>query len=79
MRRKADGVTTSARSTEQPRRKNKAAGVYTITDLSTGQVISKFRARKQKDIDYQLQIVTIGLKRDISEFKLDYITDWEDA
>jgi len=58
--------------------KNAAAGIYEILDVRTGQRISKFRARKQADVDRHMNMARIGLKLDDSEIKLVFIAERED-
>lgn len=61
------------------RNKNKAAGVWEIRDVRTGERISKFRARKQADVTRYLNMAHIGLRRPIEDFEAVFITEWEDA
>lgn len=58
-------------------KKNAAAGIWHIIDLSSGAVLLKFRARKHADVTRQLNIASIGTKRPIEDFEAVYLTDWE--
>jgi hypothetical protein len=59
------------------KKKNAAAGIWQIVDVSSGAVILKFRARKHADVTRQLQIASIGTKRPVEDFEAVYLTDWE--
>jgi hypothetical protein len=67
------------KSDGKPKARNKAAGVYEIIDVQTGERISKFRARRQADVDRYLKMAELGLGRPASDFKAVYLTDWEDV
>jgi hypothetical protein len=54
-----------------------AAGIWEIKDTHTGERISKFRARKRSDVDRMLRMASVGLKRPITDFEAEYLTDWE--
>lgn len=58
--------------------KRAGAGIYEILDARTGARISKFRARRQADVDRQMEMARIGLKLNADEIKLVFIADWEE-
>jgi hypothetical protein len=58
-------------------KKNAAAGIWQIVDVHSGEVLLKFRARKQADVTRQLDIASIGMKRPMEDFEAVYLTDWE--
>lgn len=60
------------------RKKPKGAGVWEILDVRTGQRLNKFRARRQADVDRNMQIVLIGLGKNPEDIKLVFVADWED-
>lgn len=57
--------------------RSKAAGIYEIRDAKSGEKISRFRARRQADVDRYLKMAELGLARPASDFVAVYITDWE--
>jgi len=59
-------------------KKNAAAGIWQIVDVHTGEVFIKFRARKRADVQRQLHVVSIGLKKPLTDIEAIYLTDWED-
>lgn len=59
--------------------RSKAAGIYEIRDVKTGEKISRFRARRQADVDRYLKMAEIGLARPAEDFEAVYITDWDGA
>ncbi len=63
--------------TGTPRRRNEAAGIWTIVDVKTGEIISRFRARRRADIDRYLKMAEIGLRRPASDFEAVFVTDWD--
>lgn len=66
-------------SNKSTRKRNVAAGVWEILDVSTGERISKFRARKRADVDRALNMASVGLKRPLTDFEAVYLTDWEEV
>jgi hypothetical protein len=60
------------------RKKPRGAGVWEILDVRTGQRLNKFRARRQADVDRNMQIVLIGLGKKPEDVKLVFVADWED-
>jgi len=63
--------------TGKPRRRNVAAGIWTIVDVKTGEVISRFRARRRADVDRYLKMAEIGLRRPASDFEAVFVTEWD--
>lgn len=68
---------TDGQVTGKPRRRNASAGIWTIVDVRTGEVISRFRARRRADVDRYLQMAKIGLQRPIEDFEAVFITEWD--
>lgn len=60
------------------RKKPKGAGVWEILDARTGARLNKFRARRQADVDRNMQMVLIGLRKQPEDIKLVFVADWED-
>jgi hypothetical protein len=60
------------------RKKAKGAGVWEILDAHTGARLNKFRARRQADVDRNMQIVLVGLGKQPDDVKLVFVADWED-
>lgn len=63
--------------TGKPRRRNAAAGIWTIVDVKTGEIVSRFRARRRADVDRYLKMAEIGLRRPASDFEAVFVTDWD--